>query len=278
MHRRCLPGSRLRSVLACAGLVVVCGVVARAQGAPQSTPPPSASAQASADPSLPAGISTAEMPDVQIVAMPNPISPGQWVVTAAYPTVVDHAKATARVQGLAAATGWTVSALRVEDRALQAGVDNAVLTRHHMGSLTPPPPMTSVTFSTVGALADRKQGTLAIEPFIHAYGDLSRLHVLFLVPGGFSYQGPHSYSDPKLDLAVAGGTGGYMYVVVIRNHDLRDLQLPKTEAERQQALAAADEGRTDRSHRAGVALVFVIALVAAIGVYLGVRYSAPRAG
>jgi hypothetical protein len=206
-------------------------------------------------------IPTATVPDVQIVVSPDPA--GKWIIAAVYPSKIDRKKAEARAKEMLSLGKWKGTDLLFENKALER-------TENPKG-MAPPPVMSSVTLSTGGNLVNYADGTLALEPFIRAYRDLGRLNLLFLVPGTFTYRGPHSYSNKDIDLKYAAGGSALTYVVQVKNHDLGALQLPRYEPAVASAAPAAAGVKAGGSAASKMIGVVLIALVAAGLAFFGVQ-------
>ncbi|MES2464390.1 MAG: hypothetical protein V4671_27840, partial [Armatimonadota bacterium] len=180
--------------------------------------PATVSAQSKTEPAA-QSISTANVPDVQIVVSPDPT--GQWVIAAVYPSKTDRKKAEARAKEMLALGKWQTSGLLFENQALER--------KDNPKGMAPPPVMSSVTLSTKGNIVNYADGTIDLEPFIRAYRDLGRLNLLFLVPGTFKYRGPQGHSDEDIDLKYASGGSALTFVVQVKNPKLEKLRLPRHE-------------------------------------------------
>lgn len=210
-------------------------------------------------------------PDVQVVVMPLPT--GQWGISTVYPKQVSKAEADARLARLLAASHW---------KAQDIVFENGQLTRVPM---TPPNDpdnpkeayqikqaapavMSSLTFSTSGNPVDLTGGTMVLEPFAQGFRDLTRVHVTYLVPKGFVFHGLPRFDNDDLSVdMMSGGEGAYTYVMNIKNHQLGNFVLPKTEP-LSPARASGQTGGAAQKKLVGGGLVALIALIAGALVYL----------
>jgi hypothetical protein len=205
-------------------------------------------------------ISTATVPDVQIVISPDPS--GQWVVAAVYPNKTDRKKAEDRAKEMLTLGKWKGSGLLFENKALER-TDNP----KGMAAL---PVMSSVTFSTPGNIVNYADGTVSLEPFIRAYRDLDKINLLFLIPGTFKYRGPKSYQDNDIEMLYVSGGSALTYVVQVKNHSLGALQLPRFEPTASVA-SSAQKGKSGAGKSAKMIGVIVLAVVAAGLAFFGVQ-------
>lgn len=208
-------------------------------------------------------ISTAERPDVQIMALPHPT--GQWSVTAVYPAPVTREKAEAHLRRLLAVTGWKGNSVAFENRSPESGEAQG-------GGALDGGALSSMTFLTGAPLVDAQKGTLAVEPFARAYRDLSRIHVTYLLPGGFTFRGLRRYSDPNIEVAFSGGRNSYTYRLTIKNPETETFGLPKFDTGGSRAASAVSvsgpSGRARTRRLLGTGLVVLAAVGAGLGAYI----------
>lgn len=241
--------NRQLSVAVALLLLAIGGFRSDAIGAETGTPAPAQS------------ISTATVPDVQIVISPDPS--GQWIIAAVYPSKTDRAKAEARAKEMLALGKWKGSGLLFENKALERSGNPK-----GMVSL---PVMSSVTLSTLGNVVGYADGTINLEPFIRAYRDLGHINLLFLVPGTFNYRGPHRYRDQDIEMAYAPGGSALTYVVQIKNHALGSLHLPRLEPAVASVIPSASGPKKGDSRVLKMAGVIALALAAAGLAFFGVQ-------
>ncbi len=206
----------------------------------------------------------ANKPDVQIILMPLPT--GQWGVSSVYPKQISKKEADARQARLLAASHWNAEGVAFEDGRMNREIKPEEFSKENRPGTPPPPIMSSLSFMTSGKAVDFQNGTMVLEPFALAFRDLNRVHITYVMPKGFVFQGLRHYDGP--DVAVdmmSGGEGAYTYVVNIRNHQLNALTLPKTDP-----LSPGAQGGAVRKPNklVGGGVVVLIALIAGGLVYL----------
>ncbi|MBC8104828.1 MAG: hypothetical protein H7Z41_19815 [Cytophagales bacterium] len=222
---------------------------------------PSAWAQVTNPAASSGSISTATVPDVQIVVSPD--STGQWVVAAVYPIKVERKKAESRARQMLTLGKWKGNGLLFENKALER-IENPK-------GMAPPPVMSSVTLSTPANLVNYADGTVSLEPFIRAYRDLNRLHILFLVPGTFTYRGPRTFRDSDLEMNYASGGSALTYVVQVKNHALGPLRLPRLEPAVATVAPSPAAGGETLGTASRFGIVIALALAAAGLAFFGVQ-------
>ena len=249
------PCRRFRaSVYITFGLLVTMSVgsitTVRAQGTPTSSPPSGASqGSAAGTPTLQA--EKAAMPEVQILIAPMPgAQPGsQWLVSTVYAKKVPQAETEARANRLLQLTGWQAADESFSDRALESAPLKG-------GKA---PILSSLTFRTNGQVVNFTDGTIALEPFLLAYRDLSRVHVTVLSPGPFTFRGLRSYRDDNIEVALNAGQGAWTYIANIKNHRAERFDLPRYHTEQPTTATTKNAGVPKPLLFGGLAVLALVA-------------------
>lgn len=194
-------------------------------------------------------------PEVQLLIAPGPTG---WMVATVYPGKVARAQTQARLRRLRLMTGWPVEGLTFEDRQLDSQTAAAA---NPAQSAAARPVMSSALFQTTGNLADFSQGTLALEPFLVAFQDFSRIHVTYLGLTKFSYQGLRRYADPRVEIELQAQDGAYTFAVQLKERPFESLNLPARDIPQQEkGTAAANTSAQSRRLWLRIGVVALIAL------------------
>lgn len=213
--------------------------------------------------------SIATKPDVQIL-----IAPGVdgWTIATVYPGKVARSETQARLRRLRLLTRWPVEGLAFEDRQLDretASVANPT----QSGAARPV--MSSATFQTSGNLVDFSQGTLAVEPFLVAFRDFSRIHITYLGLRNFKFQGLSRFRDSRVELSLIPLEDTFTYQATLTDHQFELLNLPLRDSPQQEsANTTVNSTSPNRRLLLGIGAVGVIALgVAGIAYRIAQRIS-----
>ena len=218
-----------------------------------------------------AQISAGTKPDVQVVVIPYPT--GAWGVAMVYPGKVKRGDAEKRSKELMTLGGWKGTSYEWEERGLER--DPKLTKMPDAQGIEAVPVMSSLTLQTTGKVVDFSDGTMAVEPFVRAFRDLSRIHVTYLLPPTFKFRGMREYHDKNVDVQAQGEQGAWTYVVNIKNHQLSALNLPryetaKPDARFEQASVAAEKARRLR-RLVGTGAVVLLAAATGMFVWLWTR-------
>ena len=155
-------------------------------------PHPSAAAQAAKSPT--------QQPDVLVLLFAVPGGPDQVGLT--YPGLVPHAQALRDVHAIQAATGWTMTGMRITDQS--APIPKAT------GK------MTGIDFVVPGAVAVHSH-TLPIEPFVNSLRSYHHVTVTYLMGQDFTFQGLRNYTDNHISIALDQRGSTYTYQIYYQN-------------------------------------------------------------
>lgn len=122
---------------------------------------------------------------------------GGCEVAVAYDRVVDHAALTAGVNGLARATGASISELSLKEETLVRGE---------------PGVGTSAGFRAMGLV--RSGAPLPVAALVTAFPAWGHLRIAFFVGPGFRFAGPPGGEAAGVRFLLAGSSNGYQYDVV----------------------------------------------------------------
>ncbi len=191
------------------------------------------------------------MPDVLVLIH---VSGTVDSVSFTYASAVERARAERHLQSLLAETRWTATTTTITDGP-PTEIDGT--------------PMTSVEFSTVGAVA-LDAGGLLLEPIIKAFKDLERIGVIYVISAPFSFRGLGDYENQHVRIAFRHGADTYEYSVTIKDADFETLGLPFLQPET--AAHTDDPGNKSSPPQVfKVAAVLILALLAAAFAYLVAR-------
>lgn len=145
-------------------------------------------------------------PDVLVIVYQQPGGADQVDIT--YARTVPHAQALQDYQALTQTAGWPVSTHSIKD---------AAAPMHSRSG-----PMTSIVFQALGVVQDATH-TFPIQTFAQAFHAYKRLNVIFFVGPQFQFQGPRSYADTNIRMALDQRGAAYVYAVQILNPQMTSL-------------------------------------------------------
>lgn len=179
--------------------------------------------------------------DVMILIMPG--AQGLDSVSISYPKLVSKATADADFKGLISTTGWSAVGETITNEGSGKG---------------PQRPMTSVEFMAQHA-TDITSGVLKIEPIILAFKNLKNIQIIYFMPSSFQFHGLETYDSDKVKIDLSHNGDAYQYAVRIKRSDFEALNLP---------LEGKRPEQTPIKRSSNTAVIFIIAIIAAILVYI----------
>ncbi len=132
-----------------------------------------------------------------------------------------------------------------------------------------PVPTTSISFMSKG-LIDYANGTLPLEPYLIGLRRFKHVEVGFIAPAGFAFRGLKDFENDLVKIELRQSGNSYKYRVTIKDHKFETLDLPLREPAKRKDMESTGSGG---SH---IVLALVIAVLAAVVVYLVMTYLAKR--
>jgi hypothetical protein len=186
--------------------------------------------------SLPA---LAQKPEAQVLIASG--LPGRWQVSLSLQRDESREKLLARLEALTNQLPGKVGAIET--------------TRRPLGPVT----LSTLSYVTAAPLVS-PSGDMAVAPFVIALRDFDRVQVTYMTPSGFTYKGPHEFTDNGVRITVDPQPGALSFLATITNHQVEQLRLPPAPTP---APAKAPARRVDAGRILGIGLVILLAAGAA---------------
>lgn len=182
---------------------------------------------------------TSDVPEVVVVIMS--FGGAEDRVSFTYASPVDQKKVEEHITALKAATGWSLSDVKISTGSVQVGGEN---------------PLTSVEFSAP-LTVNRSTGSVLVEPFLTAFRDCKFVEVDYFIQGEFNFRGLRDFSNDYVDISCERSGNSMRYRARIKDNSFQQLNLPLVMEEDVREQEAADS----KSRSKGLTILKVMAAI-----------------